>query len=187
MLNLKKQASGFLIGSLTFSVIAQADPVVSDLVAAKSPLNAQPKVVMADNQAVPSPVLIFISFSMPEASLRQWAAQAQKIHAPLVIQGLFKSSFPKTEQAVRELAPNNQGGVVLDTRLFRQYHIRQVPAVVVRKNNAQPCPTNQSCWENKDYDVVSGDVGLENALQQIVDQGVTAEIAKRVLAQWRQS
>ena len=187
MLNLKKQASCLLISSLTFSMVAQAESSIAHVVAAESASSSQSKMFIEANKAVPSPVLIFISFSMPAASLRQWAAQAQKIHAPLIIQGLLNSSFAKTEQAVADLAPDNRGGVVLETRLFREYRIKQVPAVVVRRLNVQPCPANQSCWQEKNYDVVSGDVGLESALQQIADHGVTADIAQSLLAQWRQS
>ena len=68
-------------------------------------------------------VYVFISFSMPKESLQQWAAQAKKVHAPLVIQGLVDDSFTKTQQAVAALSSEHQSGVVLDPRLFRQYHI----------------------------------------------------------------
>lgn len=187
MLNLKKQASYLLIGSLTFSMVAQADSSSPLVMVAKSASGDQSKMFIEANKAVPSPVLIFVSFSMPAESLRQWAAQAQKIHAPLIIQGLLNDSFAQTQGAVADLAPNNRGGVVLDTRLFREYWIKHVPTVVVRRLNDQPCPANQSCWQNQQYDIVGGDVGLESALQQIADHGVTADIAQSLLTQWRQS
>ena len=63
-------------------------------------------------------VYVFISFSMPKESLQQWAAQAKKVHAPLVIQGLVNDSFTKTQQAVAALSSEHQSGVVLDPRLF---------------------------------------------------------------------
>ena len=46
-------------------------------------------------------VLIFISFSMPEESLKQWIAQAQRIHAPLIIRGLINNSFTETQAKSR--------------------------------------------------------------------------------------
>lgn len=133
-------------------------------------------------------VYIFISFSMPKESLQQWAAQAKKISAPLVIQGLVDDSFTKTQQAVSALANEGQGGVVLDPRLFRQYHIQQVPAVVVVHSNIlKPCLLNQSCWNSEVSDVIRGDIGLESALQAIADRGDTAPVAQRLLAAERQS
>ncbi len=128
-------------------------------------------------------VYVFISFSMPKESLQQWAAQAKKVHAPLVIQGLVDDSFTKTQQAVAALSSEHQSGVVLDPRLFRQYHIQQVPTVVVVNPTAlKPCLPNQSCWQPDTPDVVSGDIGLEAALRIVADRGDNAVIAQRLLA-----
>lgn len=132
-------------------------------------------------------VYVFISFSVPQKSLQQWAAQAQKIHAPLVIQGLVDDSFPKTQQAVAALSKDGQSGVVLDPRLFERYHITQVPAVVViHPVVAAPCSPQQSCWHPETSDVVTGDVGLESALQTIADHGDAADTAQQFLAEERQ-
>ncbi len=133
-------------------------------------------------------VYIFVSFSMPKESLQQWSAQAQKIHAPLIIQGLVDNSFTKTQQAVAALSHEGQGGVVVDPRLFRQYHIVQAPTVVVvHPTVLRPCLPNQSCWHPDIYDVVSGDVGLEAALRIVADRGDNAVVAERLLAQVRPS
>jgi type-F conjugative transfer system pilin assembly protein TrbC len=135
---------------------------------------------------IQNPVYVFISFSMPKESLQQWAAQAKKVHAPLVIQGLVDDSFTKTQQAVAALSSENQSGVVLDPRLFRQYHIQQVPAVVVVNPSAlKPCLPNQSCWNPEVNDVIIGDVGLEGALQAIADRGDNTLVAQRLLAEER--
>ncbi len=131
-------------------------------------------------------VYIFISFSMPKESLQQWAVQAKKIDAPLVIQGLVDDSFTKTQQAVAALSSEHQSGVVLDPRLFRQYHISQVPTVVVvHPTVLKPCLPNQSCWHPDTTDVVSGDIGLEAALRIVADRGDNAVVAQRLLAEVR--
>jgi type-F conjugative transfer system pilin assembly protein TrbC len=131
-------------------------------------------------------VYIFVSFSMPKESLQQWAAQAKKVHAPLVIQGLVDDSFTKTQQAVAALSSEHPGGVVLDPRLFRQYHISQVPTVVVvHPTVLKSCLPNQSCWHPEVNDVIAGDVGLESALQAIADRGDNTLIAQRLLADER--
>ncbi|MBS0349745.1 MAG: type-F conjugative transfer system pilin assembly protein TrbC [Proteobacteria bacterium] len=133
---------------------------------------------------IQNPVYVFISFSMPKESLQQWAAQAKKVHAPLVIQGLVEDSFTKTQQAVAALSSEHQSGVVLDPRLFRQYHIHQVPSVVVVNPTAlKPCLPNQSCWQSDTPDVVSGDIGLEAALRIVADRGDNAVIAQRLLTE----
>jgi type-F conjugative transfer system pilin assembly protein TrbC len=113
-----------------------------------------------------SPIMVFVSFSMNEESLKQWMQQAELIHASVVIRGLIDHSFKKTIQKMAELTRDNHGGVQLDPTLFRRFQIEQVPAVVVFKETN--CLSSQSCVE--DYDVVYGNVTLDYALQTIVDQ-----------------
>lgn len=113
-----------------------------------------------------SPVLIFVSFSMPKTSLKQWMEQAEQIHSGVVIRGLVHNSFKETIQQMAELVKDNHGGLELDPTLFQQYHINKVPAVVVRKTNA--CLPNQTCLDN--YHVIYGDVTLDYALNKIADQ-----------------
>ncbi|MFT3741100.1 MAG: type-F conjugative transfer system pilin assembly protein TrbC [Gammaproteobacteria bacterium] len=128
--------------------------------------------------------LIFISFSMPQASLQQWSDQAKKIQAPLVIQGLVNDSFKDTQKDIVQFAKENSSGVILDPRLFEQYHITQVPAVVVQNTTQSLCNTsNESCWQEHPYTVVYGDVGLEYALQYLTEhdnpvQPVAADLLK---------
>lgn len=113
-----------------------------------------------------SPIMVFVSFSMNETSLKKWMEQAERIHAPVVIRGLIDHSFKKTIQKMVELTRDNHGGVQLDPTLFRKFQIEQVPAVVVFKE--AHCISSQSCVE--DFDVVYGNVALDFALQAIVDQ-----------------
>lgn len=123
-------------------------------------------------------VLIFVSFSMPMKSLQAWSAQAQKIHAPLVVRGLLGDSFGETQKAVKRMIGDQNGGVMLDPRLFERYQITQVPAVVVRKKMNNACLSNQSCWYSEVWDRVIGDMGLADALQFIADRGDNVEIAE---------
>ena len=141
--------------------------------------------VTQDTHSNSNEVLIFVSFSMPMNSLREWSIQAQKIHAPLVIRGLVNDSFGDTQKAVKAMINDQGGGVLLDPRLFQQYHITQVPAVVIHQQNNKSCSKNQSCWNQEKFDVVVGDVGLESALQMIADRGDNAQTAQKLLAAWR--
>lgn len=107
-----------------------------------------------------SSVMIFVSFSMPHDSLKEWMDDANQIHAPVLIRGLVNNSFKETTKQVASLLNNNQGGVQLDPLLFKRFGIRQVPAVVVTDPNCSP---NQSC----EFDVIYGDVTLAYALEKI--------------------
>ncbi len=129
-------------------------------------------------------VLIFVSFSMPTASLAQWFNQAEKIQAPLVIRGLVNQSFQQTQTQIHGLLTEHSGGFMLDPRLFDQYQINQVPAVVVWDASAS-CSQAQSCIHP--YDVVYGNVSLEYALETIVKHGDNAAIAKNLLQHMRET
>jgi conjugal transfer pilus assembly protein TrbC len=130
-----------------------------------------------------SPIVVFVSFSMPDASLKQWMKQAELIHAPVVIRGLIHNSFKETIQKMAALTNDNHGGVQLDPTLFRRFQIKQVPAVVVWKES--DCLSNQSCVEN--YDVIYGDVELSFALQKISGQNdELSGIAKKALTTLRE-
>lgn len=101
-------------------------------------------------------VLIFVSFSMPEQSLRQWLNDAHQAGASVVIRGLKNNSFKETIMMMSKLlADDKTGGVDLNPVAFQDFKITQVPAVVVTDENSH------------DYDVVYGNVSLDYALQAI--------------------
>lgn len=122
------------------------------------------------------PVMIFISFSMPIQSLKQWNVQAQQIGAPLIIRGLVNNSFKATTKKVSQLLVNDKGGVQLDPVKFEQYHILQVPAVVIVGE------------DKKDFDVVYGNVPLKQALEYLSEHaGKTKAQAKALLTKLKRS
>lgn len=115
-----------------------------------------------------SSVIIFVSFSMPNESIKGWMKEAEKIHAPVIIRGLVNNSFKETIKKISELVGDNKGGLQLDPELFREFKVKAVPAVVVRNGNA--------------HDIVYGDVHLDYALQKIVKQNdVMSSTAQVVL------
>jgi conjugal transfer pilus assembly protein TrbC len=111
-------------------------------------------------------IIVFVSFSMPDASLRQWLVQAAQMHASLVIRGLIHNSFKETLKKIKELLGDQKGGVQLDPNLFRKFNIQQVPAVVVvnQKSNSEFFPLPNDEKNQHDGGVVYGDVSLEYAL-----------------------
>lgn len=110
------------------------------------------------------PIMIFVSFSMPIESIKQWIAQANKISASVYIRGLVNNSFKDTTKVVRELVKDQIGGLLIDPTVFKKYAINQVPAVVVVNNS--------------NFDVVYGDVSLDYALEKISKE---AQITERQL------
>lgn len=111
-------------------------------------------------------IYIFISFSMPNESIKGWMAEVEKIGAPVVIRGLVNNSFKETWKKVSEFTHDNKGGVQLDPNLFRRFQIDKVPAVVIAKNDS--CLPTQTCMD--EYDVIYGDVTLSYALKKIADR-----------------
>ncbi|SRR5579883_210202 len=111
-------------------------------------------------------IYIFVSFSMPKESIKEWMNAAQEIGAPLIIRGLVHNSFKETIQQVSTLTQDNRGGVQLNPTLFQRFQIDKVPAVVVANN--EKCLPTQTCRD--EYDVVYGNVTLSYALKKIADR-----------------
>jgi conjugal transfer pilus assembly protein TrbC len=111
-------------------------------------------------------IFIFVSFSMPEISLKQWLAQAHRTGASVIIRGLINNSFKETLSAMNRLVSDNTGGLLLDPTLFQKFDIKQVPAVVVSQSNT--CTDEKNCLPR--FDVIYGDVTLDYALQQLHDK-----------------
>ena len=118
---------------------------------------------------VTSSVIIFVSFSMPDLSLKQIIQDAALYRIPVVIRGLHHNSFKDTVEKIYSLVKeNNQGGISIHPRWFKEYSITAVPAVVVTDGNK--------------YDVIYGNIRLKNALSIIADRGELSQQAKNILS-----
>jgi type-F conjugative transfer system pilin assembly protein TrbC len=97
-------------------------------------------------------VLVFVSFSMPEASLKALFDAAAQHKAVLVMRGLYEDSFVKTAEKLQNM------GVVADINpeLFDTYGIEHVP-VFVRLQHG------------KEVARLSGNVSLDFALSKLED------------------
>lgn len=88
-----------------------------------------------DNQT-----LVFVSFSLPEASLRMLAQSATAHNATLVIRGLYQNSFIKTAQKIQEIFKGMEGvGMDINPELFDAHHITAVPTFVKVKDGKPVC------------------------------------------------
>ncbi len=120
---------------------------ITNLSKTQCPLQSQ------DAGSVQTPIMIFVSFSMPKASIKGWITQAKKVGAAVYIRGLVNNSFKDTAKIISGLVQDQSGGLLIESTLFKRYLISQVPAVVV--------------VNGKSFDVIYGDVTLDYALEKI--------------------
>ncbi len=131
----------------------------------------------------PYELMIFVSLSMPEQSLRLWAEQAAHLNIPLRIRGFYKDSLEKTTQKSFALfGKDNLAGLLIDPESFENYHIQAVPAVVLVLAPRE-IPEKMSPL----FEVVYGDTSLDAALTLITRKGClkAKALATRLLNQYR--
>jgi conjugal transfer pilus assembly protein TrbC len=76
-------------------------------------------------------ILVFVSFSMPEASLKTLAHDAEQHNAVLVMRGLHEDSFVKTANKLKDLGI----GVDINPELFEIHQVTVVPTFVSVKSS----------------------------------------------------
>jgi len=127
----------------------------------------QGKVLQGTVQKAPNAIL-FVSFSMPDLALKQALLDGKKYHIPVVLRGLYKNSFQETGKKIFELVKEKkQGGIAINPLWFREFNIQTVPALVLRHGN--------------DFDVIYGNITLQQALKIIVEKGEAQEEARAIL------
>ena len=128
-------------------------------------------------------ILIFTSLSVPPESWRQWARNAARLGAPLVLRGVGGGGLPATAKRIGERLGGADAGVAIDPRLFRLFGIERVPAVVVVPGGVPPCQS-RGCADDPapPHDRIVGNIGLIAALEAVADEGDAGrETAKALL------
>ena len=129
-------------------------------------------------------ILLFTSLSVPAASWRQWARDAARIGATLVMRGVVEDGLRATATEIRPRLGGHDAGVAIDPRLFRLFGIERVPAVAVVPGGVPPCES-RGCADDPApaHDLVTGNIGLAAALEAIAEEGAVAgETARQALA-----
>lgn len=98
-------------------------------------------------------ILVFVSFSMPELSLKELSKEAGKHNAKLILRGLYRESFRKTAEKILEIDKKGMG-LEIDPKLFKKYQIKQVPTFVLIEGE-------------KEIGRLSGNVTLEYAKTEL--------------------
>ena len=128
-------------------------------------------------------VIVLMSLSVPAASWRQWAREAARIGAPLVMRGVAGGSLRTTVKRIGDRLGGHDAGVAVDPRLFRLFGIERVPAVVVVPGGAPPCASRGCSGDPAPaHDRVTGNIRLIAALEAVAAEGTAGgDVARRYL------
>lgn len=106
---------------------------------------------------------VFVSFSMPETLLIETLRDSARLNIPATLNGLYQNSIEKTAQKIMVLSKEvPQLQLQIDPTAFEQFHIKQVPALVVSQGDC--------------FDVIYGNLFLNEGLRRIHEKG---ECSKR--------
>lgn len=114
-------------------------------------------------------LLLFVSLSMPAASLDRAIDQAAQVGGALVVRGLIKpGDLNGTAEHMGKLLKNRNVSFLIDPTLFHKFDIRQVPALVLLPGKTLPRCENNACnTPTPPHWAISGDVSLDFALEAI--------------------
>lgn len=120
-------------------------------------------------QADGEQLLVFVSSSVPKASLRVLARQAAAVGAPMVLRGVVGGSFLATAEFMREVYGDDEprARAMIDPTLFGRFDVHHVPAFVLAPSGV--CVVGvRNCPNSTPFHVhVAGDVTLDYALDFI--------------------
>ncbi len=130
------------------------------------------------NKPYDSGLLIFVSFSMPEESLKLWAEQASRLQCPLLLRGFVDNDLTKTTAKTQIIFGEKAAvEISIDPEKFEKFNIDVVPAVVMMEPETGKAKTASLGKEEVDdnsvsyFDVIYGDTSLEEALKRISKSG----------------
>ncbi len=187
--DMKKRLALFIALSIgSMSAFCQPTPNVNSLV--KSTLGSMQSNTEygPDHRSTPN-LIVFVSLSMPDSTLKGIILQAQKLNAEVVIRGVLPSGFKATTSRLSELLiddPNQAtkeplGGVSIDPVRFRQFAVTRVPTYVLLDDGA--CAVAKLPCGSEHFDQLEGNVTPISALHVFEQKGMLSPIAHRLLEQ----
>ena len=113
-------------------------------------------------------LLVFVSFSLPEATLMRLVEQAAAAQATLVLRGLVNGSLTQTVARAQALIGSRQVAVQIDPLAFDRFGVMQVPAFVLLRRGveARACEAGR-CYAEDAFVRAAGDVSIRYALEFI--------------------
>lgn len=110
-------------------------------------------------------LIIFISLSMPEATLARLVDQAARARAQLLLRGLSEGSLARTAARIQQLIGARPVAVQIDPRAFDRYAIQRVPSFVLVRAGARDAGcSGEQCARPDSHVIAAGDVSLDYAL-----------------------
>ncbi len=125
-------------------------------------------------------LIVFVSFSMPQASLKKLVEQASRTQALLVLRGMSdEGSMVKTLARIKELIGNRSVAWQIDPQAFKRFGIRSVPTfvLVAAGTPVQSCDKEDTCDSLQGFARLSGDVTLDYALEKFAKAPGFARVA----------
>lgn len=149
----------------------------------KEPLGIKLETFSVSSSASSQPnewLFIFVSFSMPEQTIKQYLQQAHRTRAWVVLRGLVDNDLTKTLALIESwgkayLIKN----ILIDPVLYQRFKITKVPTIILTQAD-YPCPGEDDCLINA-VDKLSGDVTLDYALQTFAREGDLKQSANNLL------
>lgn len=110
-------------------------------------------------------VMVFVSFSMPDAALTRLVDQASRTDATLVLRGLVGGSLTQTAARVQQLIGTRRVAAQIDPQAFDRYGVKLTPSFVLIRDGAQAgsCASG-ICVPGDGFVMAAGDVSLDYAL-----------------------
>lgn len=131
-------------------------------------------------------LLIFASLSMPESMLINYATQAKRFGAVILLRGFVDDKTSKTRETLARL---NQAGAQFEVspEPFKHFKITKVPTLVLASANAASV-VEDGCAKPETYVSISGDITVADALDKIslLSKSTLAKDAKNRLITDRQ-
>ncbi|MCB9092672.1 MAG: type-F conjugative transfer system pilin assembly protein TrbC [Halobacteriovoraceae bacterium] len=110
-------------------------------------------------------LLVFISFSLPDASILSFSKDIEKYGGALVIRGLPDNSFAALSERLNQLRDQGMDApILIDPDCFDNFGVDVVPAIVLNQGEV--------------WDKISGNVPVSYALEVFSEKGETKDFAK---------
>lgn len=116
------------------------------------------------NDADNAQLMVFVSFSMPEASLNRLALETAKVGGVLVLRGFVNDSLKQTVAASEKMT-NLGAQLEINPQLYQEYSVNKVPSYVIAKRSmdASPCSGGTQCVNHLKLE---GDASLHAVLDR---------------------
>lgn len=113
-------------------------------------------------------LFIFVSLTMPRATLQRLVDQAARAKAAIVIRGFANGSLRATVSLVQGLIGQQQVAIQIDPLAFDRFAITKVPSFVLVRDGTRPVAcVSGSCAPADSFLRSTGDVSLDYALEHM--------------------